>query len=290
MFRTTTGFLALLALLPALQARDKADTPTPVQRYEALEKEYQTAKEDFLKAVKEAKTAQEQQKVYRDKYPQPAKFAPRFLKLAEQNPKAPVAVDALIWVVSNAPGGGGAENPQKKAVKILLRDHIQSEKMAKVCPRLAQSYDEDSRHLLRAVLEKNPHRSAKAQACFALAQQTENRVRLARRFKEQPDSAKSYEAFLGKEAVEALVKAGPDKLSKEAEALYERIDKDFADATNAQGEKLGKLAKDKLDALRHPVVVGKPAPEIEAEDIDGKKFKLSDYRGKVVMLDFWGHW
>jgi hypothetical protein len=36
--------------------------------------------------------------------------------------------------------------------------------------------------------------------------------------------------------------------------------------------------------------VGQPAPEIDGEDIDGKKFKLSDYRGKVVLLDFWGHW
>lgn len=36
--------------------------------------------------------------------------------------------------------------------------------------------------------------------------------------------------------------------------------------------------------------VGKLAPEIVGEDIDGKPMKLSDYRGKVVMLDFWGNW
>ena len=36
--------------------------------------------------------------------------------------------------------------------------------------------------------------------------------------------------------------------------------------------------------------IGLPAPEIEAEDLDGVVFKLSDYRGKVVLLDFWGHW
>jgi len=36
--------------------------------------------------------------------------------------------------------------------------------------------------------------------------------------------------------------------------------------------------------------VGRVAPEIEGEDIDGEKFKLSDYRGKVVLLDFWGNW
>jgi predicted Zn finger-like uncharacterized protein len=36
--------------------------------------------------------------------------------------------------------------------------------------------------------------------------------------------------------------------------------------------------------------IGNLAPEIEAEDLDGVNFKLSDYRGKVVLLDFWGHW
>jgi thiol-disulfide isomerase/thioredoxin len=36
--------------------------------------------------------------------------------------------------------------------------------------------------------------------------------------------------------------------------------------------------------------VGQPAPEIEGEDTDGKAFKLSDYRGKVVVLDFWASW
>jgi thiol-disulfide isomerase/thioredoxin len=32
------------------------------------------------------------------------------------------------------------------------------------------------------------------------------------------------------------------------------------------------------------------APEIEGEDLEGRKFKLSDYRGKVVVLDFWADW
>lgn len=33
--------------------------------------------------------------------------------------------------------------------------------------------------------------------------------------------------------------------------------------------------------------IGNLAPEIEGEDSDGNRFKLSDYRGKVVVLDFW---
>lgn len=36
--------------------------------------------------------------------------------------------------------------------------------------------------------------------------------------------------------------------------------------------------------------IGMIAPDIEGEDVDGVAFKLSDYRGQVVVVDFWGHW
>ncbi len=36
--------------------------------------------------------------------------------------------------------------------------------------------------------------------------------------------------------------------------------------------------------------VGARAPEIAGRDLDGVPFKLSEYRGKVVLLDFWGNW
>ena len=36
--------------------------------------------------------------------------------------------------------------------------------------------------------------------------------------------------------------------------------------------------------------VGDTIPEVNGKDLDSIKFKLSDYKGKVVMLDFWGDW
>lgn len=38
------------------------------------------------------------------------------------------------------------------------------------------------------------------------------------------------------------------------------------------------------------IAIGSVAPEIAGQDIDGVRFKLSDYRGKVVVIDFWGDW
>ena len=37
-------------------------------------------------------------------------------------------------------------------------------------------------------------------------------------------------------------------------------------------------------------VVGQQAPDFELETLDGKKVKLSDYRGKAVLLNFWATW
>ena len=35
---------------------------------------------------------------------------------------------------------------------------------------------------------------------------------------------------------------------------------------------------------------GNLAPPLEGSDIDDKKIRLSDYRGKVVIVDFWATW
>lgn len=46
-----------------------------------------------------------------------------------------------------------------------------------------------------------------------------------------------------------------------------------------------------LEPTAHQKLVGRPAPEIEATDLDtGRPVTLADFRGKVVVLDFWGYW
>ena len=60
-----------------------------------------------------------------------------------------------------------------------------------------------------------------------------------------------------------------------------------ADAVEDKG-----LAKEIRGAinLREKYGVGCDSPDIAGIDLDGVEFKLSDYKGKVIFLDFWGDW
>lgn len=59
--------------------------------------------------------------------------------------------------------------------------------------------------------------------------------------------------------------------------------------TTSKDEDLLEEANEALYEVER-LAVGAVAPEIEGVDVDGVAFKLSDYRGKVVLLDFWGFW
>ena len=68
-----------------------------------------------------------------------------------------------------------------------------------------------------------------------------------------------------------------------------RAARDYGDMKLPDGETVAEKAQPELFGIRH-LTVGKVAPDIEGEDQDGVRFKLSDYRGKVVLLDFWSEY
>ena len=48
--------------------------------------------------------------------------------------------------------------------------------------------------------------------------------------------------------------------------------------------------RNKQSRSKYNVELGQPAPEIALPDVKGKIRKLSDLKGKVVLLDFWASW
>jgi hypothetical protein len=398
MDRVAGGILVMLVSLPVVAAEDKGrdwKPAAPEQQYRELVKQYNDAFEEYASAFREAQLPEEREKAIREKYPGPEKWAAKFLELAEKNPREPFAEEALIWIITSEArlkrflpwhehtaryemiwitqkraalaGDRQQQEVRSKAIDLLLRDHVTSEKMGYVAQMLDR--DPKSARLLRAMIDKNPSQEVKAEACLALFRQVQADIGVARQLKENPQFAKIVESFYPKDYLEEMQKADPAGLEAEAEKLYaeltakyiltmkparlvelcqelkyshdsERLlrflyEKERRDAVRGvaclilaevlegsaerltaidaaaaaklrqEREKLleeaagkyaevtmphegtvGKKAAGMLFDARY-LSVGKPAPEIKGMDQEGKEFALSDYKGKVVLLDFW---
>lgn len=264
MRRLAVAALALALFGPALWGQDdknKPKTDTPEAEYKGLLAELQKIGQEAGKNFRAATNEEAKRRIREDYDKQRTAFAGRFMALAQKHPKDPAAVDALLLVLNI-----GSEPDQERALTVLMTDHIQGETLGQKAESLAQSGAPGAEKLLRAILAKSPHKEAQAKAAFGLAQQ----------FKERADEP-------------GLKPDQAQKLSKEAEDLFETVVQKYAHIMGSRKEPLGATAKRQLFELRN-LSLGKVAPDIEGDDLDGKKFKLSDYRGKVVVLDFWGHW
>ena len=299
------GALAVLAC--ALYASDKVQPKhgaaeptlpkgTPAKQVAALIQQHKQAMAAFRKVFDAAKTEEEQDKLA-SLYPNPDAYAALLLQIAEQNRKDAAAIDALLWVARNArPSPRQKDSLFMKAKTTLVGEYLTDPKVGPLCLVLRREFqDPDALRVIRCVLDNNPGKEAQAQAAYSLAKLLQSRANWARTLKKADSQGlANLERAFGKEVVADLQGAHAEALDEEVEALLEKVnkEKDYAATLIDYGDsrvKLGDLAGRELFEIRH-LQPGKPAPEIAGEDIDGKPMKLSDFRGRVVLLDFWGHW
>jgi hypothetical protein len=276
--------------------KPKLPDGTPAEQVKVLSQQFDDVMAAFRKRYEAAASDAEQMKLVR-LVPDSNGYAALFVQIAEKSPNDPAALDALLWVVRHVRGSPGkTDTPYARARAVLSRDHLKDPKIGPFCLSLRyEDQDPQVVALLRRVLTENPDKGAQAQAAFSLAKLLRRRASFADALKKaDAKDMMSLEKYLGKEAVAEMRKVGADAIRKESEALLERLAKEkaFAATVIPYGEKkvaLGELADRELFEIRH-LQPGRPAPEITGEDIDGRPMKLSVFRGKVVLLDFWGHW
>jgi thiol-disulfide isomerase/thioredoxin len=90
------------------------------------------------------------------------------------------------------------------------------------------------------------------------------------------------------EPISERIRKDPRAITEEAEQLFESIVQNDGGVA-FKGGRLGDAAASALHEMRD-LAVGKPAPEIVAMDLDGQAMKLSDFRGRVVVVNFWATW
>jgi peroxiredoxin len=304
MIRFLGCWLFLTLISPAVAQPPKESTSDPAtEAYRALLKEV----DELLHAARVAAAKGQQKEFEESRGPQLKTLGTRFLEVARQYPSHPAGMDSLVYLV------GTMTCPETaQAREILLREHITSERIEKLCSQLGSFARKDAalnEKFLRTVLEKNSHRAVRAQATFGLAEHLASRHEVAVVIKRGGDHAKEVIAALAlnPEQVNQLkAEAESGRLAKEAIELFEIVIKDYADVrypgpaevkkglvtlrSNRNNRPLSDMAKVHLAKLRDVAAVGKLAPTITAEGADGKPLHLSDFRGRVVVLSFWGHW
>lgn len=247
---------AVVAGADETKEKNQADKPgTPAEQFKALTKEWDKVTELRQKFV-EAKTEEDKQKIRNQAQEIMQKVPGQALELAEKNAKDPVAGEALAWVLMRV----RSDEMLNRVLAALEKDHLDSPHIGMACERLEQMQTPGAEKFLRAVIAKSKNKDAVGLATYGLAGSLQSKA------EDEADKTKA------------------EQLRKEAEKLYEQVISKYGDVKGSEGP-IGPAAKAAIS-----LAVGKDVPDITGEDADGKKFKLSDYRGKVVLLDFWGHW
>jgi hypothetical protein len=269
---------------------------TPAEQVKWVTDRQKQLLETFIQKYKAAKTEAEKEKLEPD-YPDPAAPAKLMLDIAGKHPEDPAAFDALLWVARNVPRPPNEpESPHAVARDTLMRDFAGHPRVGEFCRLLTyENHHLPSVEFVKAIYEKNPDPAARALAGLTRATHLRRNAGFAGSLaKANPEVRAAWAQNYGREFVDYLSKADVEQMNREAEAILDKLvsDKELAKITYERGTKtrtVGEAADAELFEIRH-LLPGKPVPEVAGEDIDGKAFKLSDYRGKVVLLDFWGDW
>jgi peroxiredoxin len=221
--------------------------------------EYETKVRANTMKIIEAKTEEEKNK-YRGTIPSAENYATQVMKIVKDSPDAQGSALGVNWLVTQA-----ANFPEGQiAVQMLGTSHAKSSGIAAAVKALEYHPMTVAEPILQAVRSNNPHLPEKAAATFALGTQY----------------LRVFEATADKKAAETA--------KAQAISYFQEVTSTYVSET-IDGIPLADQAIRTLFELAN-LSVGCECPEIEGRDVDGSAFKLSEYRGKNVILIFWGGW
>lgn len=244
--------LALLLLSPALVAQQTG--PPPAHDYNAeltsLEQEFQKAQEEFYKNFHEGMSDQEINALLQDKAKNPALSYSARFEDLAQRAKGTDAAVGAWIYVLQMDSSGERAGP---ILDTLVKDYIASPALSKVAEHLRYGW--------------YPIGADKAETALRTMQE-----------QSPHDGVRAASAFI-------LASILMEQEGREADArqLFNLVKEKYPDSP------YGQQADSFLFELEN-LQVGKTAPDFTVTDENGATFHLSDYRGKVVVLDFWGFW
>jgi thiol-disulfide isomerase/thioredoxin len=289
---------------PAKSARP---TPSRLDRVGTLRREYDGAMEAWEKRFAGEDNAKVDWVARYRGWPAWS-YLHRFQELAEAaQPPDEASIDAAFWIVERSRNVGPSDRDfypiLRRALELLARSGRFEDPRLIVMLRVDLRYPSPAAEaFLRVILDKTRDRALRGRASLSLANLLILRAELARKpLGKPPEGVPGSFAELVNQRTDLEVRRYRDgadvaRLKAEGESMLEKIVADYAGvedpaypAQNGKKTLLGDEALSNLEELR-TLAVGKEAPAIEGPDLKGKPLRLADYRGKVVVLSFWGSW
>ncbi len=257
---------------------DKSD-PASTEFRQLMEK-YQAANAIHVEKINKVKP-EEQMQLWVDENPLNT-MAPEFMALVNKYPESPVAFNAITVLVSR-----GTRDIKENAVKELINRYADDERIIKIIDAISQGLPSKyTEGWFEEIASKSKNKQIQGKAIQAHLEYIVS-VRQTRDFVKKDPQA--Y-AQVGKEITDFLENYDYDTAEQKRMELLNKLSKEFQDVPSEIRDKTYGAIADRELFIIDNLSVGKTPPEIEGEDLEGKSFKLSDYRGKVVMIDFWGDW
>jgi len=288
------GVILLFAgVEPEASGQEGRQTP-PVADLAGLVKQaradFKQASKEFGDKIRGITDSVEQTRMMFEESPRAEDCLQRFLPALEAAPKDPAALPALVWAAQQQV----AADSQRRVLSLLIQHHVDSDQIVQITDRLFPTLE--AVRFLQGVIDESTVRVNRGAASYGLAEVLGLQVDLVRigpamNDMMDPSLHEAYMRELGVMMGETLpwvLKADPEALDARRRQLLQSVIDDYGDVT-AGFVVLGEAARADLEELA-TLNIGMAAPEIVGTDIDGVRFKLSDYKGKVVVLDFWGDW
>lgn len=255
-----------LGLLVSLADEKKpGDDKDRAAKLAAIKKKFDTEFSELEKRARAATDATARRGIIAEARELSMISAQKALEIAGDNPKDSVGFDALLFVMQTSGRFGGGKEFDT-AAGLVAEHHLANPKVKELLPMMAGG-GPGAQKLLQAAAEKATDKEVKGIALFFLG------LNEAGPLDDEEDEKR----------IDMIIAKATDYFEKAAkEAPNARIG-----ATTIAKEVASQL--DGFKAIKN-LAVGKPAPDVETLTLEGKKVKLSDYKGKVVLLDIWATW
>lgn len=249
------------------------------EQYESLDTEFRAEMARFSKRVTAIEDKQEQFNILATENPA-REFAQKFMELAKAYPETKAAVNSVLFAVAQTSGA------QKNEAMIHLIKHY-SDKVR--LDKLAESFKSEVpspeiEGWYQLMCQNASGDLTRASVMFDYAKYV-SQIPVFR------STLRSNPAIAARISQSQLDYINGERTSEQtanvARALQTIIDE--LPKVKKGRSTYAELAKRELFDLTR-LQVGQEAPDIIGNDLDGIEFQLSHYRGKVILLDFWGHW